>query len=187
MKRGSYYFTDITLAFLLGVGVTGLLLTKYPLAKVSITDILGVILAAIGMLGIFKGFEQWKLDKLLQLHINFRDERTRVLRELDVLNDKKGEDKEYSDGNRGILFSDLLNELEMIAKLVLKNKIEEEWTEDFFKTWLEVLKAEEWVNSIVEAQQDDPKAYEYLIKLGLRWEVISSENLLKNIPKEEKQ
>lgn len=124
------HISNIILSFILGFGFGAMSIKHLILNGFTVSDIAQVgtfFIGIFGLLGIFIGYRHWRIDKIMQLHINLRDLRSSILKEIDKLSDTDID-------NKNILYCDFLNELELIAKMVSDKIIDEKWAKDFFKT-----------------------------------------------------
>lgn len=124
------------------------------------TGFLGFIIAIISLLVAYSGIKQWKVDKMINMHYRFKEERKNILKNI--------EDSNPNDEN--IFFLDLLNELELISLLHQKRYLEDKLAKEMFNTWIQnIYSSEDMQTLICQERSIDPQAYENLEKTYKAW------------------
>ena len=130
------------------------------------TGFIGVIIAIITLSFAYSGIKQWKVDKMIDMHYKFKEERTNILdkiAKLDNTKDSYQEDVDY-------LYTDLLNELELISLLHQEGYLEDHISKQMFNTWIEAIYESEDIKKVIcQAKINDLQAYENLEKTYRQW------------------
>ena len=155
-----------TICYLVGT-ITYYAMTKDSIIFTALVSIgVPIFIASISLRFAYKALEQWRIDKTINMHYRFKEERKTLLEEIYKLDQTIQPDKD----NIEILYLDLLNELELISLLYQDESLAQKNAKQMFNTWIKnIYENESIINIIGEAKKEDPTAYEHLEKTYKEW------------------
>lgn len=130
------------------------------MAREIIKDIFAIGIPIISFVFAYEAYDRWKIERLIQMHINLKNQRYSYYDK----NDDKNDDKTVKNSVK--YGTDYLNELELIADLTLKNKLDQELMREHFKTWYNVVEDEGWMEIINQEILKEEMAYRKLLELA---------------------